>query len=40
MEEFKKDLLRMCKRSIAGPIIFLVIAVICAGLGALMSDTS
>lgn len=40
MEEFKKDLLRMWKRSIAGPIIFLVIAVICAGLGVLMSDTS
>ena len=40
MEEFKKDLLRMCKRNIAAPIIFLVLAVICAGLGALMSDTS
>ena len=40
MEDFKKDLLRMCKRSIAGPIIFLVIAVVCAGLGVLMSDTS
>lgn len=40
MEEFKKNLLGMCKRSIAGPVIFLVIAVVCTGLGVLMSDTS
>ena len=39
MEEFKKDLLRLCKRSIVAPVIFLILAVICAGFGMLMSET-
>lgn len=39
MEEFKKDLLHLCKRSIVAPVIFLIIAVLCAGFGMLMSET-
>ena len=33
MEEFKKDLLSICKRSIAGTVVFLVLAVVCVALG-------
>ena len=40
MEEFKKSLLGICKRSIAGPIVFLVLAAVFAGFGDYYLDTA
>jgi len=38
MEEFKKDLLSLCKRSILGPVLFLLIAVGCILLASTGTD--